>query len=312
MFTVLLNQRLYGRYSLIYVSQFNNHNTRRALTTQKLREYYSLLNVDKNSSPKEIKESFLKLSKVYHPDNKVSGSHLKFVKLKEAFDAVKDGNPSVTDDFRPYQPNPFTTRQEDYQDLTHRAHARYREATREQSKTGYWDDRSYGFGGPYSRSSTPWEDLKQDREYKRTKHSYPRASPLVGFTIIMSALAWMVIYSCVIFFWESRFAERKIVLTRMRNQNYPDIQSYDEYLKRFDREELESKIEKMIRTDDKNGKGASDNSDNENSNLKDSASSDALSSETTVVFDRTPKILDVEDLDHEVTKSDTASNNFTD
>lgn len=58
------------------------------------KDYYSILGVNYNSSPKDIKESFLKLSKIYHPDNNATGNHVKFVQIKEAYDAIKDIPPS--------------------------------------------------------------------------------------------------------------------------------------------------------------------------------------------------------------------------
>lgn len=134
----------------------------RVLSTSQLKEYYALLKVQKSSSPKEIKESFLRLSKVYHPDNKTTGSHLRFVKLKEAYDAIKDGPPATSDHTSSSTANNRYSNYDPFADLSHKAHAYYRERHRDYPPKYT----SYG------RSETPWEDFKRDKEYERARRSY--------------------------------------------------------------------------------------------------------------------------------------------
>ncbi|KAL1455410.1 hypothetical protein WDU94_009503 [Cyamophila willieti] len=54
--------------------------------------HYDVLNVKKNSSPKEIRSAFIKLSKEYHPDKNLNNPllHDKFVKLNEAYSTLND------------------------------------------------------------------------------------------------------------------------------------------------------------------------------------------------------------------------------
>jgi len=192
----------------------------RALSTSQLKEYYAILNVHKSSTPKEIKESFLKLSKIYHPDNRVTGSHLKFVKLKEAYDALKNGIPTTTtssySNYSDYN---------EWSDLSHRAYRRSAEyGTNYERQQG----RTYGFGGPYANSSRPWEDLKRDREYARRAHDaifHRRLRPVISMTMVLSAMAWIVIYSSLLLFWDYKDGVRRAIRLHQQ-QNYEEFMAY--------------------------------------------------------------------------------------
>lgn len=199
----------------------------RALSTSQLKEYYAILNVQKSSTPKEIKESFLRLSKIYHPDNRTTGSHLKFVQLKQAYDAIKDGPPAVSDTYREAKTNTYSNYDE-HVDLSHKAHAFYRENNR--------DYPGSSFGGPYYRSSTPWEDYKRDRDYYKRKAAYEKFSkgrfgqPMISLTLLFSAIAWIVIYSSVLLVWD--FNEPTYKRDNHRNRGYKDYLAYQEHLQR--------------------------------------------------------------------------------
>lgn len=81
--------------------------SKRSQSSGAYKDYYSILNVNRRSSPKEIKDSFLKLSKIYHPDNTKSGSHNKFIKLNEAYEVLSDAAKRRVYDSttRPVQPS---------------------------------------------------------------------------------------------------------------------------------------------------------------------------------------------------------------
>ena len=49
--------------------------------------YYEILNVDRNSTMKEITKQYYKLSKIYHPDKKSNDSE-KFLKISEAYNIL--------------------------------------------------------------------------------------------------------------------------------------------------------------------------------------------------------------------------------
>ena len=55
------------------------------------RDYYEVLGVDKKASKQEIKKSYRKLAKQYHPDrNKEAGAEEKFKEIQEAYDVLLD------------------------------------------------------------------------------------------------------------------------------------------------------------------------------------------------------------------------------
>ena len=56
------------------------------------KDYYEILGVKKNSSEDKIKLAYRKLAKMYHPDlNRTDPlAEEKFIKLKEAYDTLKD------------------------------------------------------------------------------------------------------------------------------------------------------------------------------------------------------------------------------
>lgn len=53
-------------------------------------DLYIELELSRNASFDEIKESFRKLAKIYHPDNKESGNHYKFINIKKSYDILSD------------------------------------------------------------------------------------------------------------------------------------------------------------------------------------------------------------------------------
>lgn len=55
------------------------------------RDYYEVLGVGKDASPDEIKKSYRKLARQYHPDvNKAADAEEKFKEVKEAYDVLND------------------------------------------------------------------------------------------------------------------------------------------------------------------------------------------------------------------------------
>lgn len=62
------------------------------------RDYYEVLGVNKGASKDEIKSSYRKLAKKYHPDNKETGDEAKFKEIQEAYDILYDDQKRATYD----------------------------------------------------------------------------------------------------------------------------------------------------------------------------------------------------------------------
>ncbi|GIP35854.1 molecular chaperone DnaJ [Paenibacillus sp. J2TS4] len=71
------------------------------------RDYYEVLDVDRNATPEEIKKSFRKMARQYHPDvNKEPDAEEKFKEVKEAYDVLSDSQKRATyDQFGHIDPN---------------------------------------------------------------------------------------------------------------------------------------------------------------------------------------------------------------
>lgn len=62
------------------------------------RDYYEVLGINKSASKDEIKSSYRKLAKQYHPDNKETGDEAKFKEVQEAYDILYDDQKRSTYD----------------------------------------------------------------------------------------------------------------------------------------------------------------------------------------------------------------------
>lgn len=79
----------------------------------------------RNASPSEIKDSYFKLSRVFHPDNTATGNIKKFIRLREAYEAIQ---------IAPLHPSHDPT---DYRDhLSHKA------MIEDDQATGQWAENS--------------------------------------------------------------------------------------------------------------------------------------------------------------------------
>src|SRR5260370_8948572 len=55
------------------------------------RDYYEVLGVSRNASDDELKKSFRRLAKQYHPDaNKEQGAETRFIEINEAYEVLSD------------------------------------------------------------------------------------------------------------------------------------------------------------------------------------------------------------------------------
>jgi len=75
-----------------------------------MKDYYKILEVNKDSSQEEIKKSYRKLAMLYHPDkNQTSGAEEKFKDIAEAYEVLSDPNKKANyDQYGDVNGNPFS------------------------------------------------------------------------------------------------------------------------------------------------------------------------------------------------------------
>ncbi|MGV7118024.1 DnaJ domain-containing protein [Paenibacillus sp. KACC 21273] len=73
-----------------------------------LKDYYKILGVDRQASPKEVKKAYQQLAKKWHPDvNKATEAESKFKEIAEAYETLSHTNKKETYDQQlHYQENP--------------------------------------------------------------------------------------------------------------------------------------------------------------------------------------------------------------
>lgn len=135
---------------------------RRFISSNKADEYRVILDVTQNATSKEVKESFLRLSKVYHPDNRLTGSHDKFLKLKEAYDVLKD-NPGISSGPKQRHRTPW-----------------------QEPKTDYWHGDMY--------TADPWKDIN----FSRVDNYVKSKILILTFVIPLLAILWSMFVLCMI------------------------------------------------------------------------------------------------------------------
>lgn len=54
------------------------------------KDYYDVLGLTKSASKKEIKQAYRKLARMYHPDNRKTGSDERFKEISEAYEVLSD------------------------------------------------------------------------------------------------------------------------------------------------------------------------------------------------------------------------------
>jgi len=200
------------------------------LSISQWKKYLAILKLDSSSTSREIKDSFLKLSKVYHPDNKLTGSHAKFVELKEAYDALKDGQ----------QPSSASSSSRYDEDLSHKAHRRHRDIYQ-----NYTDHTGYGSGAGFGQSgkTEAWEAYARERAYQRQRadwNSFGQRRPFssgANFTIFLGAIAWIFIYSGILLVWDYNDAIKKGTV-RYNARTKEDYLAYEEFLRRKEQRRL--------------------------------------------------------------------------
>jgi molecular chaperone DnaJ len=105
---------------------------------KKEKDYYEILNIDKDANNEEIKRAYRKLAKKYHPDvNKEDPkASEKFIEIKDAYETLIDPekrklydkfghNPKNIDITNIYQNNGFTNVQDIFREIFMRTRQNY-------------------------------------------------------------------------------------------------------------------------------------------------------------------------------------------
>ena len=72
------------------------------------KDYYKILNINKNASPDEIKKAYRALALQYHPDkNKNQDAEIKFKEISEAYQVLSDKQKKYDYDNIKQMPNNF-------------------------------------------------------------------------------------------------------------------------------------------------------------------------------------------------------------
>lgn len=94
------------------------------------KDYYSILEISKNSSEKEIRRAYRRLAKQYHPDiNKSKDAHEKFIEITEAYEIL------INQRFQyDYQPSGTTTDEWKKAEYRNEKYEKFREEVREKAR----------------------------------------------------------------------------------------------------------------------------------------------------------------------------------
>lgn len=220
---------------------YSNHVCRRLISSLRLKECHKLLEVDKSSTPKQIKESFLRLSKIYHPDNKSTGSHAKFVKLKEAYDEIKDAptaSPaggtyngtynSTTGSSSAYSDAQFYRAREDLRSRSGQWAGTEREA---QDFARRYQDylRRHGTDADFNAENVYWQRHRREQTAKRHREAFKyNFSPMMATTLMLGSVAWIIIMACVSLWFESGGVGKQSVHTH-RSRRYEEYLAFKAY-----------------------------------------------------------------------------------
>jgi hypothetical protein len=96
------------------------------------RDYYSILELEKNASRNEIRKAYRRLAKKYHPDiYKAKDAHDKFIEITEAYEVL------INQNYKYYQKPPSTTTTDEWRNAEYRRNEEYekfRQEAREKAK----------------------------------------------------------------------------------------------------------------------------------------------------------------------------------
>lgn len=180
------------------------------------------------------------MSKVYHPDNKSTGSHIKFVKLKEAYDDIKDA-PRASHNTNTASDNPFYRPPEDLRYRTAYNRTQYNDHEAQDFARRY-QDYLRRHGGENDPHWDNWHRMRREQTAQQHREAFKKkynVSPLASITILLGSVAWILIYSCILLFWEG--SDVKSNVAKNRSRRYEEYLAYKEYVRKREAEDAARK-----------------------------------------------------------------------
>ena len=84
-----------------------------------MKNYYEILNLNRNATTEEIREAYRKLAFKYHPDrNKESDTNERFLEISEAYEILKDSMAYLSEN--PKTMDPMTEQAYQFYEALHR------------------------------------------------------------------------------------------------------------------------------------------------------------------------------------------------
>ena len=92
-----------------------------------MKNYYEILNLNRNATTEEIREAYRKLAFKYHPDrNKESDTNERFLEISEAYEILKDSMAYLSEN--PKTMDPMTEQAYQFYEALHRGRTAKEEA----------------------------------------------------------------------------------------------------------------------------------------------------------------------------------------
>lgn len=131
------------------------------------RDYYKILEINKNATPGDIKKAYHKLSLKHHPDRK-GGSKEKFQEINEAYSVLSDQTKRSNYDANPssYHEEPIYNNEDDWKDFYDQKHAEYTEERIRLTKARF----NYWVKPEKDIDPSLWSPYKNWEEKARTLH----------------------------------------------------------------------------------------------------------------------------------------------
>jgi DnaJ-class molecular chaperone len=120
-----------------------------------MKDYYKILEINQSSSDKDIKNSYRRLVKLYHPDtNKTDGADEKIKEINEAYSILSDKEKKSEYD---HLINPNNRRGNSWKTWESRTDSFEEFVKRNSKASSYW-----GFNNEQRKSKDIWEDIVED------------------------------------------------------------------------------------------------------------------------------------------------------